>query len=300
MVSNNRFLQDHFNLSWLGTVRAHNMLVDGLIDFEQKTAFVLSLANSIEIGIKQILIDMRSIELFSQRWLETSEEGNRVRQDLSNESHTLGYNSTLFNHKNTAFKTITLKEAIKKLKSEICTNFYNDFSSWDAFMIAVDALTNARNDAIHFHISENDYLNDFSDFSSMRQLLLLFERLFSVQNIIQKRSWGQVPPSHSDQRYIISEIPISISSYEDIIKESYAMKHILEKIDGAEIDEGFSADTYGISFALFEGYAGVDFDGDMKFEEFYRRICILIKHNLLQVQRNANLSKGSLLLKSNP
>ncbi len=284
-----KFLEKHCQMAWEMAVHHCNLLCSGLTDVTQRKLFISSLTNAIELGFKQILIDLNDKNVINQRKLCN----HVLLSNFNSASNLNSYFSFLSPTDLAQFYTANISDIV-----DISTNGITDQLIVKG---EIKLLLKLRNMETHFYIDETSYLS----FAEFKQLLDLVERIqnyFILKDIIHHTGFGK--PLATDKlhaSYFDFDIS-SFNSYRDLIINSkininLANQFPLYEGDMFDLPNGWwfyvtnVDDLYSIAYEIFMHHGTNDGDGIcmdflMNQNEFYRRFVLMVDNGVLRIDKH--------------
>ena len=141
--------------AWKNAISYHDKIQNGYSSLEYQKGFVSSLHNSVELFLKQIMLNKNDHEV---AWIGKvkSKEDAQLQLDYYNSKDLNEFFSNLSSCKLNKFYSIEFGNLINKIYNLITINETdkNDFTT------ALKSLQSLRNNETHFYINENNYLSD--------------------------------------------------------------------------------------------------------------------------------------------
>lgn len=278
-----KFLEEHFKISWEIAVQNFKLLYDGLVDLSQKKSFVSSLQNAIELGFKQILIDIPDYRVIALK-IKTLEDVEFARKYLN----VTDLNDFLINCSQTEIErlySIEFNQLIEIISKLLLNEGEQPITE------ELNLLKKLRNSETHFFVSDENYLS-FGLFKMLCKLINRCHSYFLKKGLITYSSWGSATSECIDNLSYVGVDLVSLTSYRDLIANSETNKMIMRWLpmydqnrpkDGYVVEGRSLMDKYEIArdiyYNIFSDESIPDFP--MRFDEFYRRFVILVKEELI-------------------
>lgn len=286
-----RFLRKHCQMAWEMAVHDCKLLCDGLTDVTQRKRFISSFTNAIELGFKQILLDLNDkCVIVERRISDTTLLANyRASTDL-----------------NAFFSTLSPEELEKFYSAKISSIVdiaINGIDDQTIVETKIKMLLNLRNRETHFYINENNYLS-FQEFKDLCDLVNRIQAYFIKKNIIDHMLFGTPEATNKIHASYFNFDISTHTTYNDLIKNSKTNKKLAQQFPDHENDEDIPSgwcyyvsdtnDLYSIAYEVYDHH-GID-DGDnicmdflMNYNEFYRRFVLMVNNNMLHIEKHDSI-----------
>ena len=290
------FLNKHCQLSWEIAVHNCNLIFSGLTDLTQRKLFVSSFENALELGFKQMLLDLNDHSVIpAKKNLDSTSWANySSARDLNVYFQTLVNNSSSLDNYYSA--------SISSIKN-ICTNGEPDQQN---ILNRINLLLKLRNSETHFFIDESNYLS-IQEFKELCLLMYGIQNLFINRNIIEHETTGA--PSYTNHKYLgyFDKDVSKLTSYQKLIEDGETNQELLKQFPTykewdyeTDLPEGWwfyvddINDNYSICHSIFESHGiddpdGVCLDFLMNLNEFYRRFILMRHQGLIVVENNPGM-----------
>lgn len=180
-----KLLLDNAYEAWMDATGYAWALHNGVMTLGYKKKFVSALHNSVELFVKQIMLDDCDYRVATVRKMK-SKSGEPVRSYL-NSNDLNEYFTKLSKKEREEYYTIEFKELIG-----VCCDIMSDYSA-DTRQ-SLELLQRLRNNETHFFIDKSDYLNDL-EFEKLYNFMIDFYDLINMKkdlfpNCFEGRSFG--------------------------------------------------------------------------------------------------------------
>ena len=294
------FLTEHARLAWKAAVHNCRLIIDGLVDLEQRKIFVSSFQNATELCLKQYLIDKNNIAVLNNR-MQNSRDPNTV----------LIYNNCSTSHDYNAFFSGLSSADLEKIISSdfgyIVNVVFNASNSLTPYVSAItNVMQRCRNTETHFFIDEESYL-PIDDFKELCRLMITLQAFFRDEGILDNSSESTDERSVKYLGYFDVDFR-KIKSYRGLVIGSKTNKVFIRRFlepfePKSDFPRGWmfyvkdSADLYSVAHEMYEHH-GIDdsdcicFDFKFSLQEFYRRLLLWIKYGMISIDYYDDCYKG--------
>ena len=282
-----KILLDNALESWSIAVKYCKYIKNGMVTLHYQKTFVSSLHNSVELFLKQIMIDKNDHQVANLRKVKNeadatlqleyykSKELNSFFKELDDEErykfHSIGFDE-LVKKSNSLLKDILKSINIASIKSEL------------------EILQKLRNSETHFYIT-SDYLSE-ADFVKLHNLMII------IYKALQHYKWlpylGRVSNSSEYYHLSFNEKEITTFSYKTAVINSSIAKSLKEVFSVKLYDFGCN------SFYITEQYFNETKNNGLQiFNDVLAVVQMLNKYNLIEckdevIQDGEDLGDGQM------
>jgi hypothetical protein len=290
MFMNEKILIANAREAWSQACVYCNLILDGFITLQYKKMFVSTLHNSVELLMKQRMLDLNDFRVAKIRKIDSNGIPAKAYYSSENLNDYFKNNGTKYNGKS-LFYSIEFNELIE-INKEIFKDYYeNNPNIKGDISSALKLLNELRNDETHFYINDIDFLNG-SEFKQLQTFMISFSNLLDHYNLLPTYSLN-VPNKILPNK----NIP-KISDYRLFLKNNENVKKIAKFLNGK--NSRGECDPFEITDHLF---FNTNFNTDSiscSYEEVISLISGLIKYNLVKIKNkketddNGNICEYSI------
>lgn len=168
-----KILLDNMHIAWLSTIKNHSAIMSGKATLKYRKDFVSNLHNTVELSLKQIMLDQcdrRVASIRNVNSIETAKlaEAYYLASDLNYFFMHISSDDWKY------FYSIEFNR-FEDLYKKILTGFnYND----SVFKTGLKLLKELRNNETHFFIDDDHFLND-TQFLQLHNFMVDFQRMLN-------------------------------------------------------------------------------------------------------------------------
>lgn len=163
--------------SWKNAVYYHDRIENGFTTLEFQKGFVSSLHNSVELFLKQIMLDNKDHTVATLRNV-TKEDDAKLQLDYIKSDDLNQFFSNCSVKQLDKFFSIEYNYLQQKANKLLCTEEVSKGSVTQSLKL----LGTLRNSETHFYINENNYLSE-SDFVKLHNFMILFFNLIAKKKM---------------------------------------------------------------------------------------------------------------------
>ena len=285
-----KILLDNALESWSIAVKYCKYIKKGMVTLHYQKTFVSSLHNSVELFLKQIMIDKNDHQVANLRKVKNeadatlqleydkSKELNRFFKELDDEErykfHSIGFDE-LVEKRNSPLKDILKSLNIASIKSEL------------------KILQKLRNSETHFCIT-SDYLSE-TDFVKLHNLMIIIYKALQHYKLLPYL--GRVPNFSEYYHLSFNEKEITTFSYKTAVINSSIAKSLKEVFPVKLYD--FSCNSFYITEQYFNEIKNNGLQIYYDFNDVLAVVQMLNKYNLIEckdevIQDGEDLGDGQM------
>ena len=290
MLMDGKILIANARESWSQACVYCNLILDGFITLQYKKMFVSSLHNSVELLMKQRMLDLNDFRVAKIKKIDSNGILAKTYYSSRNLNEYFKNNGTKCNGKS-LFYSIEFNELIE-INKEIFKDFYEKNPNIKGeISSALKLLNELRNDETHFYINDIDFLNG-SEFKQLQIFMISFSSLLDNYNLLPTYSIN-VPNKILPNK----NIP-KISDYRIFLKNNENVKKIAKFLNGKNSRGG--NDPFEITDYLFFNTNFNTSSISCSYEEVVSLISGAIKYNLVKIKNkkekdeNGNICEYSI------
>lgn len=222
--------------AWKNAISYHDKIQNGYSSLEYQKGFVSSLHNSVELFLKQIMLNKNDHDV---AWIGKvkSKEDAQLQLDYYNSKDLNEFFSNLSSCKLNKFYSIEFGNLINKIHNLITINETdkNDFTT------ALKSLQSLRNNETHFYINENNYLSE-KQFCQLHNLMIVFfksiiSKIFNQDTLKDFSDTLKINLVVKFKQMEIMFNPIKAFSYRDALISNKTVHIIKKYLSGAHSKE---------------------------------------------------------------
>lgn len=268
--------------SWMQAIHYCDEIRAGKATLGNRKNYVSSLQNSIELFIKQYMLNICDHRVSGVREMDSDVEPMRTylsTNDLNRFFYDLQKNDKASMRK---FFSAEFKDLINWQK-KLFEDYYNKYpSSKNVVCDGLKALKELRNNETHFYIDEFEFLSE-KEFVKLYNLMVDFFKIlvhYHLFNIWRKGHLGKIT------RIEFYREPLSSSfSYKKQLKNSKYVAILKDEIEKRVFPSGCGDDAYMISQDIVSVCENL---GGLKFDELWAYVQMLLKYNMLIINDDAD------------
>ena len=234
-----QILLDNAYVSWKSAVINHDKIMQGFSALQYQKAFVASLHNSVELFMKQLMLNSGDHDVASVRRIKTINDAQLV-MDYMQATDLNAFFKTLNADRLDVFQSIDFKMLIGKHKKLFGTAMRKD--SLESELSLIQRL---RNNETHFYINEKDYLSE-NDFIVLHNFMIDFFQLAMRLKLFPRAMLKFEEMTYSlkaeERSMEFNRESITSFSYVDALKENALFGDIVAILQG---DDGAEYASYG-------------------------------------------------------
>jgi hypothetical protein len=280
----NKILLDNAIASWISAIKYCNNILNGQVDFLTRKSFVNSLHNSIELFLKQIMID--NLDYRIGHFKKSNEKGIPAKEYYNSNNLNDFLKS---NHKDfisVSFGELTYNYLDNIIKISCPANISN--INIEMIRKGMKKLIYLRNDETHFYVNINTFLND-------QEFLALYDLLIEFSKFLQKNKYlgffGKPIFEHRNCFIENIKIPRQSFSYKELIKNSNYYVKLKKILHNKSFDNCSNLNTYCLCQDIFFIINSNKVFNLNDFEKFYNEIKLLKKYKLIEIIENKSIQQ---------
>ncbi len=209
--------------SWSIAVRYCNDIQNGLATLHYQKTFVSALHNTIELLLKQIMLDDNDHSVISDVAVKSEEEA-KLQLAFYQSKKLNEFFLSLSDEERNIFHSIEFSKLIDR-KNKILKSYFDalDDATRDSrkgeLAVALTLLNNLRNNETHFYISKIDYLS-CKDFITLHNLMIVIYEIMEKYNLLPY--FGEPWDEFKHLAFKFKEIDPSFSFYNAVCSSPIA------------------------------------------------------------------------------
>ena len=274
-----QILLDNAYESWKSAVINHDRIMQGFSSLYYKKTFVSSLHNSIELFLKQLMLnankrDVASLYKKSKSLFPDLEMAYNTATNLN-----VFFRSLSVSELN-AFHSINFEKLIKN-HEELLNTHGNSYNSELAL------LQRLRNNETHFYINANDYLSE-GEFVKLHNFMINF-----FQNAMKNNLFPRAIVNFDDMKYTLSDEDVAMNinweylesfSYIDALKENKLFLEVVRILQGE--NEPVYANYWSNNYELAECIVCYNKEFADSIDDIFTILQLMSQHGMFEVCTN--------------
>lgn len=239
MASNRKILLDNAWSAWSSAIHYCDLIYSGRSSFHNRKNFVATLHNSVELFLKQIMLDQNDHRVATPKKLDDA------ACDLAKNYYTSQDLNSFFKSLNSddlyKFLSIEFNQFYDLHKTILGQFLQHDFS----FKAELKLLARLRNDETHFFTDTQSYLTE-NEFKQLYNFMVTFYEVLGKYRLLP--FWGQA--FNEDKRLEFQRSKLVSFSYKNAIITSKDILRIKKFADGLEFQNDCPFGSYEIAEAI--------------------------------------------------
>lgn len=277
----NLFLLNHIRIAWTEVVQNERDLYDGLVNIAAQKRFISSLHNAIEITYKQYMINKNDHEILREKKSFLKKVFRIKTKFEKQEDLNMYFNSLSIDDLNKLY-TIEFSRLIKKIHKDIKNRKNISIKK------SLKLLNKLRNQETHFNLNSTELMS-FCEYKEIYDMMcILFE--FFEENML----FGYFGECNNEMPYVLKKHLINECSYSDLVKQSKTNNKIIAQL-GINYNHDFpssyvieyveKSDVFAICKKFYDKQDDISLQisYQMKFNEFYQRIELMLNNNVIEI-----------------
>ena len=196
--------------SWLQACIHSNLILDGYVTLQYKKMFVSTLHNSVELLMKQRMLDLNDYRIVKIRKIDSNREPAKSFYSASDLNNYFQTNGTKDSKGKSLYYSIEFHD-LGNLHKEIFKDYY-DVNPNEVSLISTGLalLDNLRNDETHFYVKDMDFMNG-TEFKTLQTFMIAFAKVLEFYNLLPTYAEGVTTkikpnpsiPTRSDYRIFL-------------------------------------------------------------------------------------------------
>lgn len=196
--------------SWLQACIHSNLILDGYVTLQYKKMFVSTLHNSVELLMKQRMLDLNDYRIVKIRKIDSNGEPAKSFYSATNLNRYFQTNGTKDSKGKPLYYSIKFHD-LGELHKEIFKKYY-DANPNEVSLIStgLNLLDNLRNDETHFYVNDMDFMNG-TEFKTLQKFMIVFAKVLEFYNLLPTYAEGVTKkikpnpsiPARSDYRVFL-------------------------------------------------------------------------------------------------
>lgn len=178
-----KVLLDNAYEAWISAIENHDRIEKGFFSLRYQKNFVSSLHNSVELFLKQMMIDSGQHDVLEFKKIDNVDKAKKAYEFFQTEDMN-AYFSKLNKEQLKSIYSIEFN----KLKGKYNTLTGSKMKKEDSER-ALDLLQKLRNEETHFYINKSDYLPE-TDFSTLHNFMIGFYEDIKQKELLPSALWG--------------------------------------------------------------------------------------------------------------
>lgn len=262
-------LQENALESWALAISYCDEIIAGKATLSNKKHFVVALQNSIELFVKQQMLNIKDYRVAKIKQCGSDGEPSKsyfAATDLNQFFFDLSGKDIMKKFYTLEFNTV------KEIQKELFSRFFN--SEGISITKELNVLQILRNDETHFYISENDFLDDI-EFQELHNMMIIFYKILKKYSLLPfiGEAFGKY------KRFRFERKPLKNFSFKEQLRKSKFIKTLKNNIE-TKVFPGSRYESYEIAediICVCDEYSESDFD------EIWAYIHMLLKYKMLEI-----------------
>ena len=207
---NNKILIANARESWSQACIHSNLILDGFVTLQYKKMFVSTLHNSVELLMKQRMLDLNDYRIVKIRKIDSNGEPAKSFYSAIDLNNYFQTNGTKDSKGKSLYYSIEFHD-LGNLHKEIFKDYYdvnpNEVSLISTGLSLLDDLTN---DETHFYVKDMDFMNG-TEFKTLQTFMIAFAKVLEFYNLLPTYAEGVTTkikpnpsvPTRSDYRIFL-------------------------------------------------------------------------------------------------
>lgn len=266
--------------SWSVAVRYCNDIQNGLATLHYQKTFVSALHNTIELLLKQIMLDGNDHSVISDVAVKSEDEAKlQLAFYQSNKLNEFFLN--LSDEQRNIFHSIEFSRLIDK-KNKILKLYFDDLdgttrdSRKGELAVALTLLNNLRNNETHFYISKIEYLS-CDDFITFHNLMIVIYEIMEKYDLLP--FWGEPWDEYKHLAFKVKKIDPSFSFYNAVCSSPIA-KSVKETLTKKSLFS-YGDRPYELAEDYFAYLAEIKEQSVYSFHEILSILTMMNQYNLI-------------------
>ena len=203
---NNKILIANARESWSQACIHSNLILDGFVTLQYKKMFVSTLHNSVELLMKQRMLDLNDYRIVKIRKIDSNGEPAKSFYSAID----FQTNGTKDSKGKSLYYSIEFHD-LGNLHKEIFKDYY-DVNPNEVSLIStgLSLLDDLRNDETHFYVKDMDFMNG-TEFKTLQTFMIAFAKVLEFYNLLPTYAEGVTTkikpnpsvPTRSDYRIFL-------------------------------------------------------------------------------------------------
>ena len=248
VINMKQILLDNAYEAWRNAIHYHDQIENGISSFGNQKSFIASLHNSVELFMKQIMIDNNDYRVAWIKEAKNEEQVQMMRDYLNNSN----LNDFFCNNNTKPFLSIEFNQIFDK-RFKILGCIPEDRK--EIFTNAMKTLKDMSNDETQFYVDSQNYLNE-DDFCLMHNFMIVFYKAILDKGLFKKQLCRLHNESkdelHDFQKELaFDRVYLKTFSYVEKLRSNALAKAIAEFINNSDNNEGDNW-AYNMRESLYE------------------------------------------------
>ena len=267
--------------SWGLSIRYCDEILAGKATLGNRKNFVSSLQNSIELFIKQYMLNIGDYRVSAPKDIDSDGEpmaSYLSAKDLNGFFYDLQKNDELLMRKFYSAEFNKLVDWQKKLFDDY---YQKNPLSKNVVCDGLKVLKQLRNNETHFYIDEFDFLSE-NEFVMLHNTMVEFFKILVHYHLLN--IWGK--SSHGEEtRITFLREPLSSFSYKEQLKTSKYVAKLKQEIENKMFPTGCGDDAYLIAQDIVTWGENLN---ELNFDELWAYIQMLLKYKMLIIHEEVD------------
>ncbi len=256
--------------AWASAIFYCDKIMAGKATLENKKHFIASLQNSVELFVKQYMINVNDYRVATVKQYDAN--GEPIKSYLASKDLNKYFNSISGSDTIKSFYTIEFNKIID-LQKELFKSFFSQENA--SITKALITLQKLRNNETRFFIADVDFMTD-QEFQELHNFMVVFYKLLKYYQLLPFLG----DPSGKYEKLTFEKSLLNQFSYKKQLKNSkfvQELKTIIEKVyfSGADGEESYNIAEEIVNYC--DEYSNEDF------YEIWEYVSMLEKYDLIQI-----------------
>ena len=186
---NNKILIANARESWSQACIHSNLILDGFVTLQYKKMFVSTLHNSVELLMKQRMLDLNDYRIVKIRKIDSNGEPAKSFYSAIDLNNYFQTNGTKDSKGKSLYYSIEFHD-LGNLHKEIYKDYY-DVNPNEVSLIStgLSLLDDLRNDETHFYVKDMDFMNG-TEFKTLQTFMIAFAKVLEFYNLLPTYAEG--------------------------------------------------------------------------------------------------------------
>ena len=238
-----RILLENAYEAWMSAVGYCNDILNGKGTLQYQKSFVSTLHNSIELFIKQIMLDAGNHSVARIYAIKDANDAQLALDYMKAQNLNVFFDN-LPADKLQKFRTIEFSELIDQHRKIL----NKSLSQTDTLRNELVILQNLRNNETHFLIRQNSFLSEM-DFCSLHNLMVRFYKILEDYDLLD--FWGE--PGNEHMRLVFDREVLQTFSYSDAVRNSPLVKELVNMLTDSWLYGAPDFSPYSIACEIVRG-----------------------------------------------
>lgn len=175
--------------SWSQACIHSNLILDGYVTLQYKKMFVSTLHNSVELLMKQRMLDLNDHRIVKIRKIDPNGEPAKSFYSATDLNNYFQTNGTKDSKEKPLYYSIEFHD-LRDLHKEIFKDYYDaNPSEVNLISNGLTVLEDLRNDETHFYVNDIDFMNG-SKFKILQTFMIAFAKVLEFYNLLPTYAEG--------------------------------------------------------------------------------------------------------------